>query len=56
MNNRFIYIVVENNVNRFINKCMMYEIDLHDLKYIDGWVKTFCIFPINKYAWGICGV
>ena len=45
MNNRFIYILVENNVNRFINKCMMYEIDLHDLKYLD---KNKLIVKIDK--------
>ena len=41
---------------RFNAKILWLRITVHDLKYIDGWVKTFCIFPINKYAWGICGV
>lgn len=35
MNNRFVYIKVQNNIKRFLNKCKSYKFDLHDLNYID---------------------
>lgn len=45
MNNRFVYIVVSNNIKRFINKCKSYGIDLHDLNYVD---KNKLIVKIDK--------
>ena len=43
--NKFILIVVYNNIKRFIKKCKDYNIELHDLNYID---KNKIIVKINK--------
>ena len=43
--NRFIYIIVENNIKRFIDKCKNYKIELHDLNYID---KNKLVVKIDK--------
>ena len=32
--NNFILIKVENNINRFINKCNKYNIELHNIFYL----------------------
>jgi len=45
MNNRFIYIIVENNIKRFLNKCKDYKLELHNLNYIN---KNKVIVKINK--------
>ena len=43
--NKFILIKVTNNIKRFIDKCKKYEIDLHNVTYID---KNKIIVKINK--------
>ena len=43
--NKFILIEVTNNIKRFIDKCKKYEIDLHNVTYID---KNKIIVKINK--------
>lgn len=43
--NKFILIKVTNNIKRFIDKCKKYEIDLHNVTYID---ENKIIVKINK--------
>lgn len=43
--NRFILIKVENNIKRFIEKCKKYDIDLHNLNYIN---KDSIVVKIDK--------
>lgn len=43
--NKFILISVTNNIKRFIDKCKRYNLDLHNLTYID---KNKIIVKINK--------
>ena len=43
--NRFIFIEVNNNIKRFINKCKKYSIELHNLNYIN---KDKIIVKIDK--------
>lgn len=43
--NKYIFIIVNNNIKRFINKCNSYNIELHNLNYID---KNKIIVKINK--------
>ena len=43
--NKFILIEVTNNIKRFIDKCKKYEIDLHNVTYID---ENKIIVKINK--------
>lgn len=43
--NRFVLIEVTNNIKRFIDKCKKYDIDLHNVTYIN---KNKIIVKINK--------
>ena len=47
MNNKII-IKVSNNLNRFINKCIKYKIDVSDIKYLNNDVLT-CMVNLKDY-------